>query len=376
MGTLILLVAAAAALNPGGVRDRLLHLRESPHLQSLAVLPFENLSHDPEQEYFADGLTDMLITDLGRIANLRVISRTSVMQYKRTRKPLRQIAQELNVDGAVEGTVLRSGNRVRTTVQLLNAKTDSHLWADTVKRDFQESIQLERQIALSIANEISGRLALAYRSRSPADYTPSPTAFDAYLRGRYYWNLREEVPTAQAVGYFEQALREDRNFALAWSGLADCYSADWGKQGDFSRAEHYSRKALALTPGLAEAHISLGYAYFGQARFADAGIEARRGVQLNPNYATAHHFLPTYLLIAGRPAEALAENERARQLDPFSYPTTIMRGVIFLSMRAYDRAVEQFTTAAELTPLSASPYGLLANLLDGPQGSGSPGGRT
>ena len=359
-GALTLLVAAAAALNPGGVRGRLLHPGEFPRLQSLAVLPFENLSHDPEQEYFADGLTDVLITDLGKISSLRVISRTSVMQYKRTRKPLRQIAQELNVDGAVEGTVLRSGNRVRTTVQLLNAKTDSHLWAETLERDLQESIQLERQIALSIAKEVSGQLVLADPGPPPADYTRSPAAFDAYLRGRYYLNMREEQPTTQAVGYFEQALRADRNFALAWSGLADCYSLGWWRQTDFRRAERYARNALALAPGLAEAHISLGFAYYGQGRLADAGIEARRGMELNPNFAAAHHFLALYLLIAGRPAEALAENERARQLDPFSFPITTMRGVIFLSMRAYDRAVEQFTTAAELMPLSSSPHGLLA----------------
>jgi TolB-like protein/DNA-binding winged helix-turn-helix (wHTH) protein/Tfp pilus assembly protein PilF len=359
-GVFIFVLALAVWLDPGGVHARLLASKHIQRFQSLAVLPLENVSHDPEQEYFADGLTDALITDLAKINGVRVISRTSVMQYKRTRKPLSQIARELDVDAAVEGTVLRSGGRVRTTVQLLQARTDRHLWAETYERNFQDVIPLERQMALEIAKEISAQLRLADRSFLSADRTSNPAAFDAYLRGRHFWDMREAQAIPEAVGYFEQALREDPKFALAWSGLADCYATGWWKQVDFSRAEKYARIALALAPQLAEAHISLAYADYGLSKFADAEREARRAITSNPNYAAAHHFLAMYMLLAGRPTEALAENERAHQLDPFSYPITVMRGVIFLSMHAYDRAAEQFMTAADLMPLSASPHGALA----------------
>jgi len=357
---LMLLLALAGGLNLGGVRDRLLAPRGFPRLQSLAVLPLENLSGDPEQEYFADGLTDALITDLGRISTLRVISRTSVMQYKRTKKPLPKIARELNVDAAVEGTVLRSGSRVRTTIQLLQARTDRHLWAETYERDSQEVTQLERQMALAIAHEVSGQLTLVDHTRTPGNHTPSPAAFDAYLRGRYFWNMRDEQPTAEAVGYFEQALREDPNFALAWAGLSDCYSAGWWRELDFSRAEECARKALALAPELAEAHVSLGYVDYAQARFANAERQARRALELNPNCVMAHHYLALYLLTSGRFADALAENDRARQLDPFSFPVAVMRGVILMCLHEYAHAREQFTAAAEFNPQSPGPHGMLA----------------
>ena len=358
----MLLLAVAAGLNLGGVRDRLLAPRGVPRLQSLAVLPLENLSHDPEQEYFADGLTDALITDLGRIATLRVISRTSAMQYKRTKKRLPEIARELNVDAAVEGTVLRSGSRVRVTAQLLQARTDRHLWAEAYERDFADVIRLERQVALAIANEVSGQLTLADHTGAPGSYTASPAAFDAYLRGRYFWNMRDAQATSEAVGYFEQALREDPHFALAWSGLADCYSTGWWTAADYSRAEDYAGKALALAPALAEAHISLGYADYDLGRFADAEREARRGIELNPNYVTAHHFMAFYLLTVGRLAEALAENDRARQLDPFSFPVTYVRGVIFMCLHEYARAAEQFAAAAEFNPQSGGPHEGLAQM--------------
>ena len=359
---LLPLMTLAAVLNLGGVRDRWLPFKGLPRVQSIAVLPLENLSHDPEQEYFADGLTDALITDLGRISTLRVISRTSVMQYKRTRKSLPQIARELDVDAAVEGTVLRSGGRVRATVQLLQARTDRHLWAQTYERDVADVIQLERQMALAIANEISGQLTLADHTRLPGNRTSSPAAFDAYLRGRYFWNLRDAQATPEAVGYFEQALREDPNFALAWSGLADCYSTGWWTAADYPRAEGYARKALALSPDLAEAHISLGYAEYDLGRFADAAREARRGIELNPNYVTARHFMAFYLLTAGRLTEALAENDRARQLDPFSFPVVYVRGIIFMYLHEYTRAAEQFAAAGEFNPQSHGPHEALAQI--------------
>jgi len=284
------------------------------------------------------------------------------MQYKRTQKALPQIARELNVDAAVEGTVLRSGGRIRTTVQLLLALTDRHLWAEAYERDFGDVIQLVRQMAQAIGNQISGQLTMADRTVLPRNLSPSAEAFDAYLRGRHFWNMRDAKAIPEAVGYFEQALRADPNFALAWSGLADCFSTGWWTEVDYRRAETYARKALALAPDLAEAHISLGYAAYDLARFAEAEREARRGVELNPNCVTAHHFLAFYLLTAGRLAEALAENDRARQLDPFSFPVTFVRAITYYHLHEYAHAREQLAAAADFNPQSDGPHQGLAEV--------------
>ena len=370
VGALVTLLATLIGLNVAGLRGRLAayvgaHSRapvQEPHIESIAVLPLENLSHDPEQEYFADGLTDALITDLGKIATLRVISRTSVMQYKGAKKPLPQIAQGLSVDAVVEGTVQRSGNRVRITAQLLEARTDRHLWAESYECDSADVIQLEKQMALAIAHEVSGRLTTAEETRLASKRAINLPAYDAYLHGRYLWNQRTEEPATEAVGYFEQALRGDPGFALAYSGLADCYSASWSTKVDYPLAEQYARKAVALEPGLAEGHASLGIAVVSQGKFAEGEKELKRAIELNPNYAMAHHWYALHLLTLGRLSEALAENDRARQLDPFSLPINYLRGVMLLGLHEYDRAVEQLETAAAINPQSASPHEELARI--------------
>jgi TolB-like protein/DNA-binding winged helix-turn-helix (wHTH) protein/Tfp pilus assembly protein PilF len=358
----VAIVAVLFALNVGSLRDRLraaLDLKSAatpPGIESIAVLPLENLSRDPEQEYFADGLTDDLITDLGKMITLRVISRTSVMQYKRTKKPLPEIARELNVDAAVEGTVQRSGSRVRVTAQLLQARTDRHLWAETYERDSADVIQLERQLAVAIAHEVTGRLSPAQETRVARGGTANPRAYDAYLRGRYFWAQRTPEPARAAIGYFEQALREDPHFALAYSGLADCYAVSWWPKGerDLPLAEKYARRALALEPDLAEAHASLGIIDADRHRYPDAEKDLRRAIDLNPNYVMAHHWRSAYLLYLGRLEEALAENERARQLDPFSFPVNHLRVYALLGLHQYDRALEQAETEAAIAP--QSPY--------------------
>jgi TolB-like protein/DNA-binding winged helix-turn-helix (wHTH) protein/Tfp pilus assembly protein PilF len=331
-------------------------------IESIAVLPLQNLSRDPDQEYFADGLTDMLIGDLGKVGTLRVISHTSVMQYKGTKKPLPEIARELNVDAALEGTVLRSGNRVRITAQLLQARTDTHLWAETYERDFEDVIGLEKQMALAIAHEVTGRIVPAQETRLTQGRTTNPRAYDAYLRGRYYWNQRTAEPVAAAVGYFEQALREDQGFALAWSGLADCLSTGWGSKKDYVRAEEYARKALALDPELAEAHASLGIVNSNNCNFTDAEKELKRALDLNPNYVMAHHWYALHLLMVGRPTEALAENDRALRLDPFSMPANFLRGHILVALRQYDRAVEQYQATGAIDPQSWAAHGAIARI--------------
>ena len=331
-------------------------------IHSLAVLPLENLSRDPEQEYFADGLTDALITDLGKIATLRVISRTSVTQYKGAKKRLPQIARELNVDAVVEGTVLRSGDRVRVTAQLLDARTDRHLWAESYERDAGEIIPLEEQTALAIAHEVSGRLTTDEETRLASTRPVNAQAYDAYLHGRYLWNERTAEAEEGARNYFEQALREDPHFALGYSGLADYYSVSWYVKTDLPRAEKYARQAVALEPDLAEAHASLGIAAVYQHKFAEAEKELQRALDLNPNYAMAHQWYSLDLLALGRLTEALAENDRARQLDPFSFPINYLRGIMLLGRREYDRALEQLEKAAAINPQSASPHEQLARI--------------
>ena len=287
VGALVTLLVTLIGLNVVGLRDRLAAYvgghssapAQAPHIQSIAVLPLENLSRDPEQEYFADGLTDALITDLGKIANLRVISRTSVMQYKGAKKLLPQIAQELNVDAVVEGTVQRSGDRVRITAQLLEARTDRHLWAETYVRNFGEIIRLEEEAALAIAHEVSGRLTTAEEARLGSKRAVNPRAYDAYLHGRYLWNERTAETAVGARVYFEQALREDPGFALAYSGLADYYTVGWGPWTDQPLAEMYARKAVALEPDLAEAHASLGIACVYQRKFAEGDKELKRAIE-------------------------------------------------------------------------------------------------
>jgi TolB-like protein/Tfp pilus assembly protein PilF len=370
VGGLLTLLATLIFLNVAGLRGRLAayvgaHNRapvQAPHIESIAVLPLENLSHDPEQEYFADGLTDALITDLGQVAPVRVISRTSVMQYKGAKKPLPQIAQELNVDAVVEGTVQRSGNRVRITAQLLEARTDRHLWAETYVRDFGEIIRLEEQTALAIAHEVSGRLTTDEETRLTSKRGVNPQAYDAYLHGRYLWNEREPEIAASARAYFEQALREDPGFALAYSGLADYYTVGWGPWMDAPLAEKYARKAVALEPDLAEAHASLGITCVYQRKFAEGEKELKRAIELNPNYAMAHHWYSLHLLTLGRLTEALAENDRARQLDPFSLPINYLRGVMLLGLHEYDRAVEQLERAAAINPQAVNPHEDLARI--------------
>jgi TolB-like protein/DNA-binding winged helix-turn-helix (wHTH) protein/Tfp pilus assembly protein PilF len=370
VGALVMLLATLIGLKVTGLRDCLIGYAgarspapvQAPHIESIAVLPLENLSQDPEQEYFADGLTDALITDLGQVAPLRVISRTSVMQYKGGRKPLPQIAQDLDVDAVVEGTVQRVGDRVRITAQLVEARTDRHLWAETYVRDSGELIQLEEQTALAIAHEVSGRLTTDQETRLASQRTVNPRAYDAYLHGRYLWNERTEETAVGARVYFEQALREDPSFALAYSGLADYYGVSWLVKSDLPLAEKYARKAVALEPDLAEAHASLGIACVYQAKFAEGEKELKRAVELNPNYAMAHHWYALYLLTFGRLTEALAENDRARQLDPFSLPINFLRGVMLLGLHEYDRAVEQLERAAAINPQSQGPHEQLARI--------------
>jgi serine/threonine protein kinase/tetratricopeptide (TPR) repeat protein len=324
-------------------------------IQSLAVLPLQNLSGDPQKDYIADGMTDLLIADLSQLSALRVISRTTMMQYKGTRKPLPQIARELSVDAVIEGSVLSSDNRVRITAQLIQGATDKHLWAKSYERDARDVLKLQGDVAGAIADEI--RIAVTPQERARLTSAPPviPAAYQAYLKGRYHWNKGTEHDKQQARQYFEQATQIDPNYASAYAGLADYYwSTDTlPPRVSMPKAKQYALKALEIDPTLAEAHTSLGAIRFlTDWNWPEAEKDFRRALELNPGYVEAHRMYSVYLSAMGRADEALAEIRRAQELDPLSIVTQITVGWTFYYARGYDQAVEQCGKILELEPNS------------------------
>jgi TolB-like protein/tetratricopeptide (TPR) repeat protein len=328
---------------------------------SLAVLPLRNLSADSEQEYFSEGMTDELITDLAKSTGIRVISHTSVERYKNTSIPLPQIARELGVDAVVEGTVARAGNRVRITTQLIDARSDTHLWADSYERDATDTLSIQDALARDIATKIRGTVLSVREVRQPGQRPVPPGALDSYMRGRYLWSQRDPQTLVRAKEYFQDAARQAPEFALAYSGLGDCY---WmhGAGFDLKLAEQYDRKALSLDPQLAEAHASLGVVLLLQRRFGEAQPELLRAIELNPSYAMAHHWYSAYLLARGLPEDALAENDRAQRLDPFGIRVNSIRTVIFIDSHRYDEALVQAAKLAELSPVDSGAYSYMARI--------------
>jgi len=321
----------------------------APRLRSIAVLPLENLSGDPSQEYFADGMTDELITDLAKVGALRVISRTSVMRYKGTKKSLPEIARELNVDGIVEGSVLRSGNRVRITAQLLHAPTDQHLWAETYERDLGNVLKLQSEVAQTIAQQVRVQLTPQQRALLRSSPAVNPEAYEAYLRGRYYLSNQFTMaePLNKAKGYFEESIRKDPGFALAYSGLADSYvylafSGQGGLSPDraYKSAKAALNKALELDDSIGEAYDTLGLMSW---RF-DWNWEAaernfNRAIALAPSYSCAHEDRAVYLSFLGQRAEALAEIEKSNSIDPG--PSSAMtESAAQYQMRNYEALVD------------------------------------
>jgi serine/threonine protein kinase/tetratricopeptide (TPR) repeat protein len=331
-------------------------------IESLAVLPLENLSMDAEQEYFADGMTDVLIADLSQISALRVISRTSVMQYKGTRKRLPQIARELNVDAVIEGSVLRSAGRVRITAQLIHGATDKHLWAKSYERDLRDVLALQGEVASTIANEI--RIAVTPQERARLTSAPPviPAAYEAYLKGRYHLNEGTEHDSRKARQYFEQAAQIDPNYASAYAGLADYYwsTDELPPQVAMPQAKQYALKALETDPTLAEAHTTLGAVRcFADWNWPEAEREFRRALELTPGNVEAHRMFSAYLSGMGRAEEALAEIRRAQELDPLSVATQVTVGWTFYYARRYDQAAEQCQKVLELEPNSVGGHDCL-----------------
>ena len=358
-GVITLLGALAALVvvlfwNVEGLRERILGRASPARVESLAVLPLENLSGDPEEEYFSDGMTEALISDLAKISALKVISRTSVMQYKGVRKPLPEIARELKVDAVVEGSVMRSGDRVRITAQLIQATTDRHLWAESYERDLQDVLGLQSELARTIAGEIQIKLTPRDEARLAGAGTVNPQAYEAYLKGLYHWNKLTEEGTRKGFEYFHQALQSDPNYAPAHARLAYTFllAARAGfapPKEAYPKAKEAALKALELDETLAEAHAALGRVKFlFDWDWAGAERELKRAIELDSNNATAHQVYALYLSGMGRGDEAIAEIQRAQELDPLSLVTSLSVANIFLSARRYERAIDVFRNTLEM----------------------------
>jgi serine/threonine-protein kinase len=339
--------AAAHAAGEAGGRER---------IESLAVLPLENLSGDPAQEFFVDGMTEALIADLAKIGTLRVISRTSVMRFKGVRRPLPEIARELRVDAIMEGTVVRGGDRVRISAQLIDARTDTHLWAQSYERPMSDVLALQSEVARAVATEVQVKLSPQADARLGRAHRVDPEAHDAYLRGRYCWNRRGEEDLRRAVDYFRSAIDRDPAYALAYVGLADAYNLQGfftyvAPKEAFPRARAAALKALEMDDGLAEAHVSLAYATFYHDwdwEAAEAGF--RRAIAMNPNYSVGHQWYMNLLSAQGRFDEALREALKTRELDPLSIITSAAIVWCYYYMRDPERASAQIDAAIEMDP--------------------------
>src|SRR6266853_3741289 len=367
-------VVVAAALAGWSWRDslrRMVSPGRPPVIGSLAVLPLENLTGDASQEYFADGMTDALITDLAQIGGLRVISRTSVMRYKGVRKPLPDIARELGVDGIVEGTVTRSPGRIRITSQLIYAPSDQHLWAHSYERDIGDVVALQADVAQAIAGEVRAALTPELRARLGGGATTSPAAYEDYLRGRYYVNQRTPAGVEKSVEFLQQAVEKDPNFALAYAGLADAFNftnilGALAPKESSPKAETAATKALALDPLLAEAHAALGVVKSHyDFDFPSAQSEFLKAIELNPNYSNAHLFYAgAYLTPMGRHKDAIAEMQKALEVDPLSVPLNNMLGQTYLWAEDYEKALQQFQSTIGLDPRFPLAHFFLAGLLE------------
>jgi TolB-like protein/DNA-binding winged helix-turn-helix (wHTH) protein/Flp pilus assembly protein TadD len=341
--------------------------RPSPVIRSLAVLPLESLSSDASQDYFADGMTDELISDLGQISALRVISRTSAMTYKHAHKPLPQIARELNVDAVVEGTVLRSGDQVRITAQLIEASTDKHLWSQSYEGELRDTLALQNKVASAIANQIRINLNSQEQATLKNAKVVNPEAYESYLKGRYFWNKRTADGLKVALAYFNQAVDEDPKNAQAYSGLADTYAllGDWQyavmtPKEALPKAKAAAIQALELDSALGEAHNSLAFILDGFDWDLDAGgKEFRRAIDLNPSYATAHHWFAWHLSLLGRYDEAIAEMRKAESLDPLSLIINADLAELLALARSYEESIQQSRKTIEMDPNFAMAHNQL-----------------
>jgi TolB-like protein len=352
----LVVVGLLAVMFGGSLRESILRRSSPVRIRSLAVLPFENLSGDVEQEYFADGMTAELITELARISSIRVISRTSIMRYKRVRKSLAEIAEDLNVDAVVEGEVLHSHNQVRVTAQLIEVATDRHIWAETYDRDLRDVVALQADVAQSIAKAIGTRVMPTELLRLAPARRMDPEAYEDYLKGRFFFEKRTSEGINRAVHYFQQAIRKDPGFAEAYAGLAKTYIILGTFEllppnESFPKATEAANNALQLDEALSEAYTAraLASSMYGHDWNA-AEHDFQHALRLNSNDATAHHWYAEHLINIGQAERAITELERARELDPLSLPINGTPGRAYRDARRYQESFDQCRKTLDLDP--------------------------
>jgi TolB-like protein/Tfp pilus assembly protein PilF len=326
-----------------------------PRITRLAVLPMANLSGDSAQDYFADGMTDILISDLGQIGSLRVISRTSAMQLKGVRKPLPEIAKQLAVDAVITGSVMKSGERVRITAALVDGSTDVQLWSRTYQRDLTDVLTLQGEVAGAIAGEIQARMTPSEKGRLSRSHTIVPAALEAYLQGRYYYEQFEEKPLLKSIEFYEEAVRLDPGYAAAWAELAHAwvglhYIGALPFEETLPKAREAGLKALALDDSLADAHLAMASVYSHEWNLIEQEREQKKALELNPGLAAAHKYRVTVLRHLGRAQESIDEAKRAIELDPLDLLANANLGDAYLSARRYDLAIDQYKKVLDSHP--------------------------
>ena len=339
--------------------------------KSIAVLPFDNLSRDPDNAYFCEGVQDEILTRLAKVADLKVIARTSTQRFKTAPENLPDIARQLGVANILEGSVQKVGDQVRVNVQLINALTNAHLWAEIYDRKLTDIFTVESDIAKSIADTLKAKLSSSAEHVLASRPTDNPEAHELYLKGRYFWNRRTGENLKKAADYFQQSIGKDPRYALAYSGLADCHVllpayAELGSnpRDELPKALEAARKAVELDDTLAEAHTSLARALASNLQLSAAMSEFKRAIELNPSYATAHQWFGECLQSQGRVEEALAELKRAQELDPLSLIINSVLGFAFDTEGKSDEAIAQLHKTIEMDPNFANAHGMLGNVLE------------
>jgi TolB-like protein/DNA-binding winged helix-turn-helix (wHTH) protein/lipoprotein NlpI len=363
--TWIALVAACllSALGYWTWHRAVMRARPSSERAVLAVLPFDNLSHDPDQEFFSDGLTEEMIAQLGKLnpKRLNVIARGSVARYKSSSLAANQIGRELGADYLLQGSVRRDSGRVRITVQLIEARDQTDLWTESYDRELKDILALQDSVARTIASQIRITLTAEQQTRLANARSVDPEAYEAYLKGRYYWNKRTADGMQKGSTYFQQAIDRDPTYGAAYSGLADCNSGlAWhgftSPAQAVPQAEAAARKAIEIDPQSAEAHASLGLVLHHRWDWQGAESEFKRALELDPQYANAHHWYGDYLSVKGRHDEALLEARRALKLDPLNLMISTWVALRYYLAQKYDLAVEQSRTTVELDPSFAAAH--------------------
>ena len=360
-------LVTALWLDVGGLRERMAGRAPNARIQSLAVLPLINLSGNPDQEYFADGMTEELISQLAQISALKVISRASVMHYKGTKESSPQIARALAADALIEGSIRREGDRVEIAVQLIEGQSDRHLWAKEYQREIHGVLALQGSVASAIADEVNAKLTPGERAHLQQARAVDPDAYEAYLKGRYFFERWNADGRMKAVAYFQQAIAKDRGFAAAYSGLADTLTAR-NYFGESTRPDERAngiaaaQEAVTLDGSLAESHASVGFLLLQDLHWADAERELQSSVSLNPNCSTCHIWYAYYLTFVRRFPDAAQEMNKAQALDPLSSMTYVTAAVMRYFSRDFDEAARQYQKAIELDQSNPEAYKNLADV--------------